>query len=63
MECRQIHLGPPLNLFAGTEWLPSDRSSLSLKHPVLGNLEDLAHSTFYRFMAVDMSRSEQKAGN
>lgn len=38
MKCRQIHLGCLLNLFVGTEWLPSDRSSLSLKHLALGNL-------------------------
>lgn len=31
--------------------------------PLRGNLEDLAHSTFSRFMAVNMLRSEQKEGN
>lgn len=60
MKCRQIHLGPLLNLFVGTVWLPGDRSSLSLKHPTRGNLEDLAHSTFSRFMPVNMLRSNKR---
>lgn len=38
MKCRQIHLGCLLNLFVGAEWLPNDRSSLSLKHLAHGNL-------------------------
>lgn len=63
MKCRQIRLGPPLNLFVGTGWHPGDTSSLSLKHPTLGNLGNLAHSTFLRFIALDMLRSEQKEGN
>lgn len=38
MKCRQIHLGCLRNLFVGAEWLPNDRSSLSLKHVAHGNL-------------------------
>lgn len=38
MKCRKIHLGCLLNLFVGAEWLPNDRSSLSLKHLAHGNL-------------------------
>lgn len=60
MKCRQIHLGPPGSIcFVGTVRLPGDRFRLSLTHPTRPNLKNLAHSTFSRFMAVNMLRSER----
>lgn len=57
MKCRQIHLGCPLNLFVGAEWLPSDRSSLSLKNLTHGNSGDLE---IYGRLYVEVGT---KAGN
>lgn len=38
MKCRQIHLGCPLNLFPGAEWLPGDASSPSPERRAHRNL-------------------------
>lgn len=38
MKCRQIHLGCPLNLFPGAEWLPGDTSSPSPERRTRRNL-------------------------
>lgn len=59
MKWRQIHLGCPLNLFPGAEWLPGDIQPIT-GAPRSRTSGRLAHSTIRRFMAERMRRREQR---